>query len=180
MKTKSHHFLLLLLLFCSTAHSQIEQASENPFEKFIGEWTLKDDNWEQRNGKGNIEKLKIPNHYSLCKAINTANSLLWVVDATSARGHIFWTYSAENQEVDHLSSFFPSRIGKGQGSVDTNGNVALKITFSGEPAGSYRLYAYRWISDDEYDLKSVQYNEKDEPTGSYYGGTFIRINHKNK
>lgn len=148
---------------------------KNPFKKFTGEWTLKNDNWEQSNDKQEIETIKIPNHYSLCKEVNTKNSLLWVVDATSSRGHIFWTYDASKKEVSHLSSFFPSRVGVGQGTVNHKGDVQLKITFSGEPEGTYRLYSYIWITNDEYDLKSIQYNKDDEPTGSYYGGTFVRI-----
>ena len=75
----------------------------------------------------------------------------------------------------HLSSFGESRSGVGKGTVSENGDVALKVSFEGEPEGSYRLYTYKWLTDDEYELKSVQYNDKDKPTGGFYGGTFVRI-----
>ena len=54
----------------------------------------------------------------------------------------------------------------------------IRISFADEPVGTYRLYTYKWISENEYDLKSIQYNDKNEPTGYFYGGTFIRINTK--
>lgn len=152
----------------------------NPFKRFIGEWTLKEDTWKQRNGHGNIETLKIPNHYSLCKDINTDNSLLWIVDATSARGHIFWTYDDITQELYHNSSFYPSRIGLGKGNIAQNGDIRLKISFSGEPEGTYRVYSYTWVNDDEYVLQSLQHDASGKPTGDYYGGTFTKIKNENK
>lgn len=147
---------------------------ENPFRSFVGEWTLKDDLWWQGNESQKNEPIKIPGHYSICKAINTENSLQWEVDATSARGHILWVYNTEKQEVNHLSSFFPNRSGVGKGKVNERGDVTLKVAFEGEGVGTYRLYTYQWISADEYTLKSVLYKDGIS-TGDFYGGTFIRI-----
>lgn len=84
--------------------------------------------------------------------INTDNSLLWIVDATSSRGHIIWVYNNEKKEVEHISSFFPSRSGVGKGNVNENGDVQLIVMFEGEPANTYRKYSYTWINENEYAL----------------------------
>lgn len=151
------------------------QQPVNPFQKFIGEWTLKDDNWSHNWGNGD-ENIKIPNHHTTCKQLNTSNSLLAVIDGTPPYGHIFWSYNPVKKEVDHLSSFGTARAGVGKGTVNENSDVSLKISFADEAPGTYRLYTYKWISDDEYDMRSIQYNYKDEPTGLFYGGTFVRVN----
>ena len=186
------HVKFITLIFASTlfstAYSQapiliarneapsktLQQNPDNPFKKFIGEWTLKDDNWSQNWGNG-TENIKIQNHHTTCKELNTKNSLLAVIDGTPPYGHIFWSYNPVKKEVDHLSSFGTTRAGVGKGKVNESGDVSLKISFADEAPGTYRLYTYRWISDNEYELKSVQYNDKDEPTGFFNGGTFVRI-----
>ena len=152
-----------------------EKRPENPFKKFIGRWTLKDNLWEQGNTNQGLECIKIPDHYSICEELNTQNSLLWKVEAPSARGHILWVYNTETQEIHHSSSFFPARSGVGTGKVNEDGDVTLKITFEGEAKNTYRQYEYRWVSEDEYTLRSIQYDNQDKPTGNYYGGTFVRI-----
>jgi hypothetical protein len=147
---------------------------KNPFHKFIGEWTLKDDNWSQNWGNG-TEDIKISNHHTTCKQLNTDNSLLAVIDGVPPYGHIFWSYNPVKKEVDHLSSFGTTRAGVGKGTVNENGDVSLKISFADEADGTYRMYTYKWINDNEYELKSIQYDGKDKPTGLFYGGTFVRI-----
>ncbi|MEM7551369.1 MAG: hypothetical protein AAF363_16935 [Bacteroidota bacterium] len=109
------------------------------------------------------------------QVLNTDNSILQAIEASSARGHILWTYNRKKEEVHHTSSFYPSRSGIGKGNVKENGDVSLKISFEGEPEGTYRLYDYKWISDKEYELSSYQYDSSDNQTGSYYGGNFVRI-----
>lgn len=161
-----------LLFFCTTILAQANIGS-NPFHKFFGEWTLKDDNWSHNWGSG-PEQIKIPNHYTMTKALNTNDSVLQMVD-TPPKGHILWVYNPNKKEVYHLSSFGTERSGTGQGTVNENGDVTLKVSFEGEEAGSYRIYHYRWITNDEYELKSVQYNSDGKPTGLFYGGVFIRI-----
>jgi hypothetical protein len=148
---------------------------ENPFRKFIGEWTLKDDLWEQGDGKQPNERIKIPGHHTLCQALNTDNSLLWIVDATSGRGHIMWVYNGEQKQLDWVSSFFPARTGVGKGSVSSSGDIEVAVTFEGEPENTYRKYSYTWVNENEYVLKSFQYNTSNEPTGNFYGGTFVRV-----
>ncbi|MEB2776394.1 hypothetical protein SYJ56_13815 [Algoriphagus sp. D3-2-R+10] len=185
------NFLLLLIFLSNSGYSQettlvsndmmasgrLQQKTKNPFNKFIGEWTLKDDNWSQNWGNG-TENIRIPNHHTVCKELNTDNSLLAVIDGTPPYGHIFWSYNPVKKEVDHLSSFGTTRAGVGKGKVNENGDVTLKISFADEAEGTYRLYTYKWISENEYDLKSIQYNDKNEATGYFYGGTFVRIDTK--
>ena len=193
MKNISTTLTLLLLLTISynRSHAQTNtlssgvpkdtsfQKSKNPFKRFIGEWTLKDDNWSQNWGQAD-EHIKIPNHHTICKALNTDNSLLAVIDGTPPYGHIFWSYNPVKKEVDHLSSFGSSRAGVGKGTVNENGDVSLKISFADEPEGTYRLYTYKWVSENEYELKSIQYDINGKPTGYFYGGTFIRIQQSKK
>jgi hypothetical protein len=149
-------------------------ATANPFQKFVGEWALKDDAWSHNWGGGD-EQIKILKHHTLCQALNTPNSLLTVVDGPPPHGHIFWTYNRSTGEVLHLSSFSEARTGTGQGTVNERGDVSLKLSFSDEAPGTYRLYTYTWITDDEYELKSVQYDRADKPTGLFYGGNFVRM-----
>jgi len=146
----------------------------NLFKKFIGNWTLKKDTWTQSNEHG-LTNLLIPNHQTLCKELNTDNSLLWIVNAPSARGHILWAYDHETNEVNHLSSFLPYRSGLGKGSIRENGDVSLKVQFEGEPKNTYRLYDYKWINDNEYILESTQYDSQGKKTGDFYGGNFIKV-----
>ena len=148
--------------------------SENPFQKFLGEWTLKNNNWSQNWGYG-TENIKIEKHHTISSEINTKNSLISIVDGPEPNGHIFWTYNPMTKEVGHLSSFGDLRYGKGTGTIDENGNLQLKVSFEGEAKGTYRIYNYTWNNDDEYILKSVQYDQDDKPTGLFYRGTFVRI-----
>jgi len=167
---KAKYFFLALAL--SFALPGFADAPANPFHRFFGEWTLKNDDWKQNWGNGD-EAVKIPNHHTVSKALNTNNSVLSVVDTPPA-GHILWTYNPVKKTVQHLSSFGDLRIGVGEGTVDENGNLKLKVSFEGEAPGTYRRYSYTWISDDEYELRSVQYDRNDKPTGLFYGGNFVR------
>lgn len=164
--------LIALLSFLPLAGA--ETPVTNPFAKFIGEWTLKNDAWTQNWGNG-TEEIKIPKHHTRYQTLNTPNSILSVVDGPPPHGHIFWTYNRATGEVLHLSSFAPVRTGSGKGTTDANGDVFLKLSFSDEAPGTYRMYSYKWISDDEYELRSVQYDSTGKPTGLFYGGSFVRI-----
>ena len=150
------------------------ELSQNPFAKFVGEWTLKGDNWTQNWG-GETETIKIPGHHTVSRAINTDNSLLSIIDGPEPNGHIFWSYNPNTGEVGHLSSFGSIRAGKGSGTVSEQGDLRLKLEFEGEPAGTYRIYTYQWLSKDAYHMKSVQYAADGEATGLFYEGTFVRI-----
>ena len=144
--------------------------AQNPFQNFIGEWTLKDDNWMHNWGSG-TETIKIPGHHTITTQINTANSLFSIIDGPPPNGHIFWSYNPVTQKVNHLSSFGELRAGVGEGHISESGDVTLKIMFEGEPEDTYRRYTYNWISPDEYHMKSVQYDSSDQPTGLFYEGT---------
>ena len=150
------------------------EISKNPFAKFIGEWTLKDDTWIQNWGGAN-DTIKIPMHHTLSNKINTDNSLLSIIDGPEPNGHIFWSFNPNTKEVSHLSSFGAIRAGVGQGEFYGDQNLRLKISFEGEAAGTYRIYTYEWVSDSEYALNSIQYDKNDTPTGLFYKGNFIRI-----
>lgn len=159
--------------FESNGRSQ-KETEQNVFQKFIGEWTLKNDDWTHNWGNG-TETIKIPNHHTVTQEINTNNSLLSIIDGPAPNGHIFWSYNPNTKEVYHLSSFGTLRAGNGMGTINENGDVQLKASFEGEPKGTYRLYHYKWIHDDEYHMKSVQYDQNNQPTGLFYEGYFIRI-----
>lgn len=148
--------------------------SENPFSKFFGEWTLKNNDWTQNWG-GETETIKIPKHHTISQGINTKNSLLSIIDGPEPNGHIFWSYNPKTKEVFHLSSFGDIRAGHGKGTIDDEGNVKLNLSFEGEPKGTYRIYNYTWMNDDQYYMKSVQYDKNDKPTGLFYEGNFVRI-----
>ncbi|MEL6483995.1 MAG: hypothetical protein AAFU57_12750 [Bacteroidota bacterium] len=149
---------------------------QNPFERFIGEWTLQEDLWLSGETESKMDTLYLPNHHTLCSANNTPSSLQWVVEAPSARGHALWTYNPSTKKVVMQSSFYPYRIGLGEGTIDAQGNVFLTMRFTGsEPEGTYRKYSYVWLNQDTYELKSYQYDSNNQPTGNFYGGTFIRI-----
>jgi len=166
------------LLTAPLAQSSINAADKaqqaNRFSKFLGEWTLKDDTWSQNWG-GGAENIRIPNHHTLCRAINTDNSVLCVVDTPPA-GHILWTFNPVRKIVNHLSSFGELRIGTGQGSLSEKGDLRLKVSFEGEAPGTYRIYDYVWVNADEYDMKSVQFDARGKETGLFYGGRFVRRN----
>ncbi len=160
------------LLAPSSADAVPNGKPANPFARFLGEWTLKDDAWSHNWG-GASENIEIPNHHTVCRAINTDNSVLCVVDTPPA-GHILWAFNPVKKEVHHLSSFGELRIGTGDGSLNDKGDLRLKVSFEGEAPGTYRIYDYVWINADEYDMRSIQYDASDKKTGLFYGGRFIR------
>ncbi len=157
-----------------TQGQEHHRMASNPFQKFIGEWTLKDDCWTQ-NWEGKTETIKIPMHHTVSTQVNTANSLFSIVDGPEPNGHIFWSYNPITKAIHHLSSFGELRAGVGKGSINEKGDVTLKITFQGEPKNTYRIYTYQWITKDEYHMKSVQYGLNDSPTGLFYEGSFVRL-----
>lgn len=159
------------------SNSEIQESlekSENPFAQFIGAWTLKEDTWIHNWG-GTTDTIKIPNHHTVCAQINTEHSLLSIIDGPEPNGHIFWTYNPNTKKVDHLSSFGSIRIGTGIGQFYGENNLRLKVSFEGEAIGTYRIYTYEWVSPNEYQLNSVQYDSNNFPTGLFYRGRFIRI-----
>lgn len=172
---------LVFSLFLSPFAFCAEPSSgENPFKKYFGEWTLKEDKFQQVWDGKTIETLNIPNHHTECKPVNTEKTVLCVVDAGDLKGHIFWTYDADKAKVYHLSHFGSSRNGVGSGTLDLKGNLTTSVSFQGEPEGSYRIYEYKWVTKDEYSMLSTQYDLKGQPTGNWYGGSFVRISNNTK
>ncbi|MEL7108867.1 MAG: hypothetical protein AAGL99_06335 [Pseudomonadota bacterium] len=147
----------------------------NPFAPFIGTWTLKDDQFQQVWDGVSVETLTIPKHITRCEELNTNQSVLCVVDAGGLKGQIYWTQPVGRMAVSHLSQFGDARIGTGSGMMDEADGLTLKIMFSDEPEGTYRIYEYRWQSEDSYTLMSRQYNANGNATGNWYGGTFVRV-----
>ena len=169
-------FLPFIALVAATVFATPSAAEEPyPFERFVGEWKLKDDRFQQVWDRETVETLSIPGHRTNCAPVNTAKSILCVVDAVDFQGHIMWAVNSETRSVTHLSHFGDARLGSGSGKLDGEGNLELSIVFSDEPSGSSRAYTYKWISDDEYIMRSVQFDETGEPTGNWYGGTFVRV-----
>ncbi|MEL6825409.1 MAG: alpha/beta hydrolase-fold protein [Pseudomonadota bacterium] len=146
----------------------------NPFARFIGTWTLKDDLFQQVWDGQTVEALTLPDHITRCDELNTNHSILCVVDAGDLKGQIYWTRGEGSETVNHLSQFGTTRIGTGTGEVLANQTLQLKISFSDEPEGTYRIYEYAWVSDDEYELMSRQYSADGTATGNWYGGRFVR------
>src|SRR5687767_4656742 len=113
--TLSRFIPLFLCVLCSPLLAQApgnaapERPPANRFSRFFGEWTLKGDAWSHNWG-GASENIKIPNHHTLCRPINTDNSVLCTVD-TPPKGHILWAFNPVKKEVRHLSSFGELRIG---------------------------------------------------------------------
>ena len=175
--------LTCLFLWASLVHTQktnityttkVCNTEENPFQKFIGEWTLKDDRWTQNWGEG-TETITIPEHHTVSVQFNTTNSLFSIIDGPEPNGHIFWSYNPITKVINHLSSFGEFRAGVGKGSINEDGDLTLKITFEGEPKDTYRMYNYQWVSQNEYHMKSVQYGLNGSPTGLFYEGRFVRL-----
>lgn len=147
----------------------------NPFAAFYGEWTLKDDRFQQVWDGETVETLTIPNHYTRCDPINTAGSVLCVVDAGDLKGHILWSIDRNSEQVSHQSHFGTHRLGIGTGSLNASDDLNLKIAFADEPSGTYRIYDYEWINADAYTMMSKQYDADGIATGNWYGGTFVRL-----
>lgn len=145
------------------------------FERFVGEWKLKDDRFQQVWDGETVQTLSIPGHRTKCAPVNTKKSILCEVDAVDFEGHILWAYDANSETVSHLSHFGSARLGDGTGRLTSDGDLHLSIHFSDEPEGTYRAYRYVWVSADEYEMMSIQYDALGNPTGNWYGGSFIRV-----
>jgi hypothetical protein len=170
-------FSLIALTFGLNADAAPD---ENPFKKYFGEWTLKENKFQQVWDGKTIEMLNIPNHHTECKPINTEKSVFCVVNAGDLKGHILWTYDSDKKKVHHLSHFGSSRNGVGSGTLDNKGNLTTRVNFQGELEGSYRIYEYKWVAENEYSMISRQYDLKGKPTGNWYGGSFVRIANNTK
>lgn len=179
MPTRQHTLTLAVLLGLTTLGSTVQHppptAAANPFAPFFGTWTLQNDHFQQVWDGQTVETLTIPNHITVCKPINTDQSVLCVVDAGDLKGHILWSFNTDAQQVHHLSHFGTARSGVGTGTLSATGNLTTRVRFQGEPPGSYRIYQYEWLSADAYTMHSAQYDSTGQATGNWYGGTFVRV-----
>lgn len=162
------------LLACSFA-TNANTVPESKFAAFIGEWTLKEDRFQQVWDGRTVETLSIANHYTKCDSLNSTHSTICVVNAGDLKGQIYWAFDTKKKTLHHLSHFGTHRIGVGMGFIDGDGNLKNRVTFTDEPEGTYRIYEYVWVSADEYTMMSRQYNADNIATGNWYGGTFVRI-----
>lgn len=173
--TAKYVALLLVTTVPARAENDIPERPGNPFARFIGEWALKGDRFQQVWDGKTVETLTITGHHTRCAEVNTDRSILCVVTSPDLAGHILWSYDGDRKQVHHLSHFGLARNGVGSGSVDERSNLRLRVRFQDEPEGSYRIYEYNWVSDDEYSMMSRQFDQNDTPTGNWYGGSFIRL-----
>lgn len=170
--------LVALTMMSSTSLAASDESgapAPYPFERFVGEWKLKNDRFQQVWDGKTVETLSIPAHRTQCSPVNTDHSILCVVDAVDFRGHILWAIQADGSSVSHLSQFGGARLGDGAGTLDSSSNLSLTIRFSDEPEGTYRHYTYEWVSPDEYRMISTQYAANGKATGNWYGGNFVRV-----
>ncbi|MEM7688165.1 MAG: hypothetical protein AAF291_04015 [Pseudomonadota bacterium] len=172
---RSTCILGLALLANASALSAQEDETSYAFDRFVGEWKLKNDRFQQVWDGKTVETLSIPGHRTKCSRINTDHSIFCVVDAVDFQGHILWAVQADGTSVSHLSHFGGSRLGDGGGALEPKGDLSLTIRFSDEPKGTYRHYTYEWVSADEYRMMSRQYDASGTATGNWYGGLFERV-----
>lgn len=159
-----------------TFRYQVRQG--NPFSRFFGEWKFKDDAFSMVWDGKNVVTQYHPEQVTQCKEINNDRSMLCVInehtDESRNRGHIFWTFDSTTQTVHWLSSFFPERIGVGEGTFDNQGNLTFKVRFSSEGLDTHRKYEWTWKNNNEYTMLSSQYKDN-RYTNNWYGGTFIKL-----
>ncbi len=149
--------------------------ADTPFSSFLGEWTLKDDKFQQVWDGETVETLSIPDHYTLCETLNTDGSVLCSVTAGDLRGHILWSIDVLSETVHHQSHFGVQRLGSGTGTLNGTQDLTLKVSFKDEPDGTYRIYEYVWLDADSYSMMSRQYDADGLATGNWYGGVFVRL-----
>ena len=151
-------------------HNQQSGTQENPFERFKGEWVLKDDIFES-DFDGVYKKDVNPNRSFMVKELGTKNSIVWIEDFDGFMVDIFWTYDFKKKQIHHLS--MATDIARGLGNFKENGNLELKLTYENGCKGCYRIYSFQWKSDSEFFFRANLFKDE-KPTGDYYGGTFLK------
>ena len=146
----------------------------HPLHRFLGVWTLEDNQWQQRWDEANTETIEIANHVTTCRLLNTQHSVLCEVESPSLSGHILWSFDPITNKVHHLSSFGANRLGFGEGAIDDNGNLSLSIRFPSEGEQTHREYEYKWLTHSSYSLMSSQFRNN-EATTNFYAGNFVAL-----
>jgi len=156
----------------NAAKSTLDTTHQNPFEKFKGEWLLKDNIFESStNGKYSSDVN--PNRTFIAMAVNTNSSILWSEDFDGFKVDIFWTYDLETKTVYHLSNTSSNGLASGKGMLKENGDLDIKLIYPDACETCIRLYSFRWKSANEFFFRATFYKD-DKPTGDFYGATFIR------
>lgn len=168
----------LAVCLVASAGGAWAQPDDHPFSAFFGLWTLENDQFQQVWDGETVETLSIPGHLTRCEPLNTVGSVLCLVDAGGFEGHILWSVSSDGETVAHQSHFGTARLGDGEGRIDDEGNLKLRVSFSDEPSGTYRIYEYSWDGGDRYEMISRQYTSENELTGNWYGGAFVRVDER--
>ena len=146
--------------------------SQIPLEKFIGKWTLKDNIFESSNN--GVYKADVnPNRTFIAMKVNTNTSLLWNQDFDGFKVDIFWSYDIESKTVYHLSNTVNNGLASGQGPLAENGDMDLTLIYPDACKTCTRVYSFRWKSDDEFFFRATFYQDN-QPTGDFYGATFLR------
>ncbi|MGB6230907.1 MAG: hypothetical protein WBF53_12380 [Litorimonas sp.] len=169
--------LSLLFQIGTAGATEIGTPPDDPagFSNFVGTWTLKQDRFQMVWDGETVETLTIPNHITICRTVTTASSVSCTVDDGNLQGQIFWVADDHRRTLQHLSHFGERRMGVGTGTIDGQGNLKNRIVFSDEPEGTYRIYEYSWVTPDEYEMMSRQYDSDGQRTGNFYAGSFVRI-----
>lgn len=160
----------LTALHSYTDFPHTDKSQENPFEKFKGEWVLKDDIFETNFGDKYKEDVN-PNRSFVVKELGTKNSVVWIEDFDGFKVDIFWTYDFKQKQVHHLS--MSNDIAKGIGEFKESGDLEIKLIYENSCENCYRIYSFQWKSENELFFRGSFYKDE-KPTGDFYGGTFIR------
>lgn len=147
--------------------------TENPFQKYLGEWEMKDGIFET-NFKGEYNKNIGPKR-SLVASSPTNNSVIWNEDMGDATAIILWAFDKTKKEVYHLSANSTYPMAHGTGTITSNSDIEVKLFFAGECETCYRMYRYKFISDNEFFFRATYYKDGKE-TGDYYGATLVKKN----
>lgn len=148
---------------------------QNPLEKFRGEWVLKDNIFENStNGKYSADVN--PNRTFIAMAVNTKSSNLWNEDFDGFKVDIFWSYDEKTKTVYHLSNTTTNSLATGKGLLKENGDLDLKLSYLAACKTCYRLYTFRWKSNNEFFFRATYYKDN-KATGDFYGATFLRKRH---
>ncbi len=152
--------------------SILDTMPQNPLEKFKGEWVLKDNIFESStNGEYSVDVN--PKRTFIALAVNSNTSILWSEDFDGAKVDIFWSYDVESQLVYHLSNTTSNSVGFGKGPINKNGDLNITLNYPDTCETCTRVYSFRWKTDNEFFFRATFYKD-DQPTGDFYGATFIR------
>jgi hypothetical protein len=148
---------------------------DNVFERYKGEWIMKGGIFETHfEGKylKNIDSSRL-----LIARCPSNYSMIWDCNLGSSKVVILWTFNNSTKVVYHLSASSNGPMAQGMGTINSNGDVTLKLFHEGQCETCYRMYRYKFISADEIIFRATFYID-DKETGDYYGATLIRSNIK--